>query len=131
MTPGSAFPTDELPTPNPCISIWFNGRGATGDGKVMWTGIWNGTPDDIWIETIHVYWPDPPNRNLKKVRLNGDTIWDAVDGPPDAWISGVTTTGIQAFSNGYLEFEFELFAEFSGYWMQIWFTNGCYIEGGG
>ena len=112
------------------MNIWFNGGGTNGND--MWAAIWNGNSDGIEIAWIHVYWPDPPNGVLNKVRLNGDTIWEDGDDPPDAWITSfISSTYIPDFSTGTLEFNFQNEAQFPpGYWIEVSFTNGCYISGG-
>lgn len=137
-TPATAFPTmtpPTSPTPNggsptdtadPCMNIWFNGGGI--DGKEMWVDIWNDNTVAIPIMWIHVYWPDPPNGMLERVKLNGDEIWLGADDSPDAWITGANPLWPGANS---LTFIFENDAQPPpGYWVEIGFGGGCNRSGG-
>jgi serine/threonine-protein kinase len=126
MTP----PPTETPWPtttiDPCMNIWPSGFWI--GSREVGTEIWNDNPLPIRIDWIHFYWPDP-NGKLEKIRLGSDTIWNDGAPPPEAWITGLMNNrSIPPFSSKGLIFEFQNDIEPWGYFVEIYFDNGCYIS---
>ena len=116
------------PTEDPCFNIWPGGFWL--GSREVGTEIWNNNPDSIRIDWIHFYWPTP-NGELKKVRLEGDTIWDDGALPPEVTITNfMNDRSISPFSSKGLKFEFENDIDPFGYFVEIYFDNGCYISDG-
>ena len=114
----------------PCDLIWISNYGFSG--QEMWMEVWNGNPTiiDISISWIHLYWSGDPNGNLRKIDLNGNSIWQGEYPPPEAWITSFFSSTTLWYGPNGLSFFFQNDANSSGYWLETGFNNGCIVSGG-
>jgi hypothetical protein len=116
------------PTEDPCFNIWPGGFWF--GSKEVGTEIWNNNPTSIKINWIHFYWP-VPNGKLEKIRLGGDTIWNDGALPPEVWATSLMNNRtIPPFASKRLIFEFQNDTDPFGYFVEIYFDNGCYFSDG-
>ncbi|KPK89875.1 MAG: hypothetical protein AMJ88_16950 [Anaerolineae bacterium SM23_ 63] len=95
--------------------------------------VFNSTPDAIFIDAIWIDWP-PSHIKLKKVKLDGDTLWDEGDGDSPSWMPpwkpglDPNKRKIKAGDDRVLKFEFEKDADSPAYHLVVTFNNGCSIS---
>jgi hypothetical protein len=93
----------------------------------------NTTAADIFVDAIYIEWP-PIHVKLKKVKLDGDTLWDEQDVEPPSWMppwkSGLDPNKrkIKRNDDRVLKFEFENDAGSPAYYLVVTFNNGCSIS---
>jgi serine/threonine-protein kinase len=145
-TPPTSSPTIAIPTvillpsktptvgmtimPIDCTSVRINSFDPH-DKDVRWD-VTNLTPDAITLQIFLLDWPSV-NDELKKVRLDDDTIWEGEDDTPPTVISGgwKGNVGDRTLLPGELK---ELRVDFdrsvldSGYDLQLTFDNGCVVS---
>ena len=108
------------------------------DSPGMWFGqkefgmaISNFNSYPVKIIFIYLSWPELPNGDLKKVKLEPNTIWDDGVSPPPAEVSidsFIGDTSIPPFGGSKdLVFFFGNDIQPWGYLMEMEFDNGCSI----
>ena len=91
----------------------------------------NNTPMIVKIMWISIGWPEVPNGNLEKVKFDSDEIYGS-DDPPDAWFdTSGEPTYLPGFTGHTLTFFFQNDIAPTGYGIELGFSNGCSISGGG
>ncbi len=135
-TPPAVAPTDPPPTPTIDICSQISLGGFAFGGHEISVTVTNNSPDTVMIEGLHLDWP-PPNERLKKIEFGGNTIWDHDDHDPPTdipaeggWKSGSGRRKLDAGEDKSLIFLFEKDAEPGGYWLILFFDNGCDISVG-
>ncbi len=122
----SATPTPTpTNTPDPCAGLALAGF-TLDDKKVSWTVVNDGL---ITLEIAEIYleWP-ADNDELKKVRLDGETLWDKKDKTSPTTISSDwrnESRQVPGGSSNTLTFEFDEEAELADYALELQFDNGC------
>lgn len=120
-------------TPTPSCDL-TSGSVVVDGKKLKWTINNNSTAAEI-ISSISIDWPDTPSsQKLKKVKLNGQTIWDQGDKSPPTTIAGgwkgnKNDRTLGASSSNELRFEFEKNLPSTGFLMTVTFESGCSVSG--
>lgn len=85
------------------------------------------TLTEFWLD-----WP-PANAELKKLILNGDTIWEGEDEHPPTRIAGgwkgsPSERTLGPGEVGVLRVEFDRTVQPTGYFLELRFSNGCMVK---
>ena len=131
-TPVPPTPTPIPPTPAPSGCIVGSGEVKIGDNEVEWQ-LFNNGDHTVTIQSISISWPSALS-TLRKVKLDGDTIFEEGRTPPsatiDAFIDALDKRQIQADDDSWLKFEFRRKASTSqgDYTITVNFEEGCSVE---
>ena len=93
----------------------------------------NTTAVDIFIDAIWIDWP-PSHDKLKKVKLDGETLWDDGDDYPPSWMPPGLTGDLKKRKikkdgdSRILKFEFSQDVGSPVYDLEVTFNNGCSIS---
>lgn len=117
-------------TPDPCDGIEITPKKFSGD-KMEWYVI-NTTAVDIFIDAIWIDWP-LSHEKLKKVKLDGGTLWDEGDDVPPSSMPPWSTEDqnkrkVKKGQTRTLKFEFDKDAGSPVYNLVVTFNNGCSIS---
>jgi Flp pilus assembly protein TadG len=130
----SATPTASL-TPTASCSVSTGSLNLTDPKKLRWT-LTNNATNDVSITAITIDWQDiPSDQKLKKIRLDGDEIWDNEDTSPptsisSGWHSDADRRILDATSSEVLEFEFDKELYPFDITVSVTFDVGCSVNGG-
>jgi serine/threonine-protein kinase len=124
------LPPTATPTVDVCSLLGSSSLGVSG--KVVSLDITNDGAASVTISHAFLDWP-VANGSLRKVRLGGSLLWNAVDSSPPSDV--VPYKGNPTISGGgttkKLSFEFEVTAAGTGYDLQVELVGiGCQINAG-
>jgi Flp pilus assembly protein TadG len=130
----SATPTASQ-TPTPSCSVSAGSLNLSDPKKLRWT-LTNNATNDVSIISIDIDWQDiPSDQKLKKIRLDGDEIWNVEDTSPptsisSGWHSDADRRILSATSSEILEFEFDKDLYPFEITISVTFDGGCSVNGG-
>jgi tRNA A-37 threonylcarbamoyl transferase component Bud32 len=126
------LPPTNTPTPTPTLDACalLSHGSLEVNGKKLSLDISNAGPTALTIDHIFLDWP-AANVDLKKVRLAGSLIWNAIDNAPPTDI--VPNKGNPTIPTGgvpkQLSFEFEAIAAGTGYDLLVeFFDSPCQVD---
>jgi len=125
----AAVPTVALPTATPDVCSQLSLGGFSLDGQEVEIEVTNNSPAKVNIVGLTLNWP-PANVKLKKVELDGETIWDKGHAPPPTNITGdwkppPGRREIDAYQTEILTFFFQEDAVPGPYSLGVLFEGGC------
>lgn len=132
-TPTSAPPTATSPppptnTPDTCSQLSLSDFDREGQ-QATWD-LNNDSGSSVTITSIYFNWQGD-NRELVKIELDGDAIWDKKDPHPPAYITGGWKSGVSrtvgAGDSDELLFQFGLPAPGEGYDLEVGLDIGCTV----
>ena len=129
LTPTLTLPPSATPRPDICTFIEVI-EFSIDKNRISWT-VFNGTSEDFLLEELRFDWP-LSNKQLKKIKINGKTIWSEKDKAPPTyvlteWDKPPSRREISAGSTFKIEFEFDTKAMPNGYYLELNFTNHCKV----
>lgn len=123
-----SLPPPPTPTEDACMMIFMDGFYADPGGQTVSWYIHNYSFAPIKITSFDIDWPDV-NGALYKVVLAGTRIWEGIAYPPPA--QRAPTGGgrvINEMQAQPIDFIFEQIVDEYGFWLTIYFDNGCKVE---
>jgi serine/threonine-protein kinase len=133
-------PTTPPPAPtateDPCGSLGLSGFGVVSETEVGWV-LNNGSATVVEIARIVLDWP-AANAELDRIRFDGSDIWNDADASPptdtddEGNLKGNRKLGgPDQPPSKTIRFRFSATAQPTGYGLQVTFTAGCQVAGGG